>query len=148
MSRALLEKDGYLTPVLFALTPNGMQIVGLAFNSYETKRAAYQFIGKKLRQELNAYGAVLINECWFLDELTEEEKRRVKTTNTMETMPRDHPKRKEGVSVLLATYGWNEYHLHPFRREDKRIIWEPEKKPEPGTTVTNEIFPAFDEGVH
>ena len=80
--------------------------------------------------------------------MTEEEKEIVKATHGLKTAPRDHPKRKEGVSVLLATYGWNEYHLHPFRRDGKRIIWEPERGPRPEETVTNEIFPAFDEGVH
>ena len=148
MSRTLLETEGHLTPVLFALTPRGMQIVGLAFDSYETKRIAYLEIGRKLRQEIEAYGAVLINECWFVDELTDEEKRRVRETRTVETMPKDHPKRKEGVSILLATYGWTEYHLHPFTRDGKTIAWEPEKPPLPGEKISNEIFPAFDEGVH
>ena len=68
MSRSLLERDGELTPVLFALTPRGIQVIGLVFDSYETKRAMYHHIGKKLREEMSAYGAVLINECWFVDE--------------------------------------------------------------------------------
>jgi hypothetical protein len=147
-SKEFINNGQELAAVAFLLTPRGVVASMLMFDQYEEKRAVYRLLGEVAKKE-QAYGAVLINDSWYLDQscLTEAEIHAFRR-GELKVLASEHPARKEGIASMLCTYGWTGLILSPFSRQGKKIIWGPDKEMPGDCTITNWLFPAFERGVH